>query len=133
MRTATISPVRRVAGSRKRLAEQRPGAFGRSEVRRRKHGEHGRVIATDLDEGHASVDQARDHVGELLTPPGDEDGAVSAEIAFQQSIGFFTRRFADRTLGPKDSRRRDFSQRLPVRSGHGRGSNFRKVVAPCRP
>ena len=33
----------------------------------------------------------------------------------------------------KDSRRRDCSQRLPVRSGHGRGSNFRKDVAPCRP
>ncbi|MES0133380.1 hypothetical protein NKJ88_00225 [Mesorhizobium sp. M0016] len=88
MRTATISPVRRVADRSERLAEQRPGAFGRSEVCRRKHGEHDRVIATDLDEGHASVDQARDHVGELLIAPGDEDGSVSAEISFQQSIGF---------------------------------------------
>jgi len=33
----------------------------------------------------------------------------------------------------KDSRRWDFSQRLPVRSGTGQGSNFRKVVAPGQP
>src|SRR3954469_21891969 len=88
LRTATISRCDGWPDRSERLAEQRPGAFGRSEVCRRKHGEHDRVVATDLDEGHASVDQARDHVGELLTAPGDEDGAVSAEIAFQQSIGF---------------------------------------------
>ncbi|MER8955960.1 hypothetical protein NKH98_25220 [Mesorhizobium sp. M0833] len=85
---------------RKRVAEQGACTFGNLDFVVGKHGDHDLVIAADLDEGDALADQARDHVGEHLIAPGDEDRAVGAEIALQQSVGLVARHLADRTLGP---------------------------------
>ncbi len=56
--------------------------FGSGHLSARQHRHQDLVIAVDLDEGHAFVDQPRDHIGKSLRRLGDKDGSVGAEGAF---------------------------------------------------
>ena len=82
------------------VGEQQGGAGRRLDRIVRQHGHQDFVVAADLDEGDATRDQPRDHVGEHLVAPGDEHRAVDAEIALQRGIRFAADGFADRTFRP---------------------------------
>src|SRR5262245_20277725 len=82
------------------VSEKRARAFGCRNLVAAQDRYQDFVIAADLDEADALVDQPWDHVGEDLIALGDEDSAVVGEVAFEESVRFGPHGFADRTLGP---------------------------------